>query len=1407
VPLDILVVNFFPAFFPPASGGETRLYYLYRELAAHHRVTLVTSTDFGARTEQIAHSPGLREFRFPKDEIWRAAYAAIERAGAFGDLSGLAFALAVADPRCALRQAALQLARNADIVIHDFPYSEPIFRESPPPVEIYNSHNAEVGLLSSLITGPGAERCFQKLLRLERDLIQRARRVFAASLEDGEIFRVFHGLERERLAYCPNGYSEDEMAPLRTARQARRLPHGSRAKLLFIGSQHPPNVEAATWLLELASGLPECDIQIAGAAATKLAAASAPANVTIVGAFDAARKKALIETAEIFLNPVTEGSGTSLKAVEALAAALPMVSTPEGARGLGLTEGEHSVICERAQFPAAIRSLLADRARLDAMAAAGARLAREQFTWPTIAERVSGDLAAVAAAARQAAASAGDVADRSSPPPWGERADKRQPIAVAFNDFPAQPATSGGSARIRGVLGGLGIDVVLIAFGDRCRVELVEPGFVQATIGKSEAHRTFETDINRGRAVSVNDIVASLYCGQNAVLADLLAALVPRAAFAVFEHCYMAPVVDLLRRVAKDLPIVYSAHNLEWRHKDALLRDHPLRSPLVEYTRKIEEKLTQAADLVVACSDADAAYFAARGKKTIVAPNAAAPPLRRPPIEGNSEAAHRVGFLGSGHPPNVAAAQFILRVLAPRFPQASFEFVGGVCEAVSGQKLPANAVLHGIVDAERKSEILSGWSVALNPVDDGGGSSLKLPDYLAHALPVISTSFGGRGFRLAESRAGIIAERGEFAARLREVLGNPRLRRELGDSARTYASGALGWQAAVAPYRNAIEQWVARRPAAKAVRPAMLVVTYRFTEPPLGGAESYLIEVVRQLRAHCRTIDLAAIDLGALVNRHHFAAEYSKEEGGAARVLAECFDTVRLFEPEPPPDDLLERCRRLEQSWRREEREVHRPFAASLTAGGNPALFAGFYPPEDHHGIMRRPTAAAFSVLIPPGMRRLRMTGWTPCRKQLCLAAQPLADAAPGGAAEFRQIIEGAFTCDMALPPETAGGLVLLDCRVEAHTAARDHRELGVYLEAVAGETAIDLERDSDALLRAGDVSGWIDALLRQAAARDAETEAEFALVRGPHSAAMQAWLARQAGRYDAVLVQGVPFAVVPETVETLAGLEPRPRVVVLPHFHADDRFYYWRHYLDAFAEADAALLFSETAAERLKRHGNVAVIPGGGVALEERAGESEIDAFRALCDAARFYLVLGRVTRSKRSERVLRAHAELRAAGAPLDLVLIGPYEDGPEPQGEGVHYLGAQPRGIVLAALSQCLGLVTMSESESFGITICEAWKFKKPVIANAECLAFRELVRHGDSGLLVEGEEQLKAAMHALAADRELAARLGEAGFALVASRYTWRHVAEALAEVLFPAAAKPENAAGFRPKPAAVDHVAE
>jgi len=1381
-----LVVSFFPAFVPPTSGGELRLRNLYRSLSSKVDTTLLTSTDFGARFEDVRHTETFRELRFPKDRLWHNAYATLQSAGASGDLSGLAFALAVSDPACQLRQAAHDLAPSVDMIIHEFPFSEPIFADATIAApEIYNSHNFEISLLSSIIHGPGTEVAFAKLLRLERNLVARSKLVFATSTEDAEKFRLFYGVSSAKLGFCPNGYDDAEIARVAQARRQRTRETGSRPKLLFMGSAHHPNVEAAQFLTTLAEQLPECDIQVAGSVSGAVTE-TPPPNLLALGPFDSAMKLALLERADVFLNPVVLGSGTSLKAIEALGAGVPMVSTREGVRGLGLRHDGHAAIVPRQEFARAVRDLLADRTKYDRIAAEGLRAASGKFTWASIAEHFFEQICTL-------------------PKQTGLQPAAR-PLALTLNDYAFHDTSGGGPARMIHLHDSLDVDVVVVSFGATYDVILRELGRLHVTIPKTAQHESFQATMNAGRTLSVNDAVASLFAASSLNLRSIVADLSRRAGVVIFEHCYMAPLLDIIALVRPDLPVVYSAHNVEESHKRDILREHPLGDDVTAFVRDLERRLVGRASLIVCCTDADARHFARTGVPTIVTPNGCVVPdadvLARARAEGRTgvgRARHLVGFLGSSHGPNVDAAAVILAELAPAFPEVQFELIGSVCSALASPE-PSNVRLHGTVSDAAKSRIMAAWDVALNPVESGGGSSLKLPDYLAHGLPTLNTPTGARGFAVKDNNAGCVVPLPHFEKTLAELLASPGRLQELRDGAYRYAARSLSWPIVTERYRQAIRTLAVA--TATASRLSLLVVTYRYTEPPLGGAEEYLIKVLEQLRIRCDRIDLAAIDIGHLSNDCHFGCRFSTEARGQSRVIGHLFDRINLF-----PADAVDSAtavslgRKLERAWAEEERQLYGPFLGPLGRSGQPHIFSGFFWPENHDGVVRRWTAPEFSFVVPPRSRVFKLSGWIPGRKMLDLAALRVPqEGEPIVLARHRQEIWPGFRESFSLPQTAGEDPILLTCAVDEHHAEGDHRSFGVLLEGASAlvmespvsdsadaaifrlaECPVDLAEEHERRFREEQFDLWVKSLRRLATERPVQVEADFAAVRGPHSAALQDWLAAHAGDYDTVLVQGIPFDVIPSTVATLRKLPEPPRIVTLPHFHGDDRFYYWRRYLDSFENADATLLFSSSISGLLGGATNFKIVPGGGVRPEEHGGVDDIARFRALHSGdTPFFLVLGRKTGSKGYRRVMEALQAVREQGHHLDVVLIGPDEDSIPVKAPGVHYLGPQPREIVRGALFECLGLVTMSSSESFGIVLCEAWLFGKPVIANAACYSFRELLEDGKAGILVSSNSELEIAMKRLASNSTERSEMGRAGRTYVLKRFTWSKVAREVYE---------------------------
>ena len=169
-----------------------------------------------------------------------------------------------------------------------------------------------------------------------------------------------YGGDPDRVLVVPNGVDTDEVRyvapPVRREHQ-RRLQMQDGLLAVFIASWHGPNVLAARRLLEVADQVPGATVLIVGSVGLALAGDQLPDNISVTGAVSAGFKEAVLSVADVALNPVTTGSGTNLKMLEYFAAGIPVISTAFGARGLGVSAGEHYLSAEPAELPAALAAL------------------------------------------------------------------------------------------------------------------------------------------------------------------------------------------------------------------------------------------------------------------------------------------------------------------------------------------------------------------------------------------------------------------------------------------------------------------------------------------------------------------------------------------------------------------------------------------------------------------------------------------------------------------------------------------------------------------------------------------------------------------------------------------------------------------------------------------------------------------------------------------------------------------------------------------------------------------------------------------------------------------------------------------------------------------------------------------
>lgn len=183
-------------------------------------------------------------------------------------------------------------------------------------------------------------------------------------------------------------------------------------------------------------------------------------------------------------------------------------------------------------------------------------------------------------------------------------------------------------------------------------------------------------------------------------------------------------------------------------------------------------------------------------------------------------------------------------------------------------------------------------------------------------------------------------------------------------------------------------------------------------------------------------------------------------------------------------------------------------------------------------------------------------------------------------------------------------------------------------------------------------------------------------------------------------------------------------------------------------------------------------------LALEDRPATGEPGASLLAEAGDGFLLLVGRMTTSERykgHDELLqimpRLAVECRAAGLPEPrLVVVGDGDDRPRLEdtarelgvASAVRFTGFVSEATLAELYRRAAALVMVSRGEGFGLVYLEAMRAGRPCVA-ARGTAAEEVIADGETGLLVEpgSQEELLAALLRLAADPDLARRLGEAG----------------------------------------------
>lgn len=301
-------------------GGAERSLKIAEAFPGHDVKVVMVSSELTNKTVRVRS--GL-EFIYVAED--RNTHAAISQTASRMYSGNHDVALYATHTRLAKTKAVIKKFVNdgLDTVIVDHYGSAGLIKDVAIDVPIiYSSHNCETFLADQMY--PQNHKIRDMVKTIEKEILERSSAMIYCSKEDKTKIEGIYGYSKPSF-YVPNGADEQKDLVLKNNYQAKDI--------IFIGSGHGPNVDAAKSLIQVALSMPEYRFNIIGNCGGGIDKNSVPSNYIVHGFLSDQLMNLLFENSFAFINPIMSGSGTHLKVMRSLSYGLPVISSTIGLRG------------------------------------------------------------------------------------------------------------------------------------------------------------------------------------------------------------------------------------------------------------------------------------------------------------------------------------------------------------------------------------------------------------------------------------------------------------------------------------------------------------------------------------------------------------------------------------------------------------------------------------------------------------------------------------------------------------------------------------------------------------------------------------------------------------------------------------------------------------------------------------------------------------------------------------------------------------------------------------------------------------------------------------------------------------------------------------------------------------------
>jgi polysaccharide biosynthesis protein PslH len=262
-----------------------------------------------------------------------------------------------------------------------------------------------------------------------------------------------------------------------------------------------------------------------------------------------------------------------------------------------------------------------------------------------------------------------------------------------------------------------------------------------------------------------------------------------------------------LKLIPGDIPVACTHHDIESRllARRALSSTNPVMAQVFRRQSRLyenlERRLAPQLALNVVMSEVDGAHLSdvAPGVEIAVVPNGVdVDTFRTMSLSSHVSPSPVVLFMGPTYmDANRDAVEHFVEHIWPdvliEFPNARFVLIGRTTSGMESflRQIP-NVEVRGYVDDVRAH--IAAASCFVVPIRVGGGTRLKILEGWAMGVPIVSTTIGCEGLAAVHGKNILVADKpAEFAHRVKQILGQPTMGRDIGSAGRRTAETLYSW--------------------------------------------------------------------------------------------------------------------------------------------------------------------------------------------------------------------------------------------------------------------------------------------------------------------------------------------------------------------------------------------------------------------------------------------------------------------------------------------------------------------------------------------------------------------------------------------------------------------------------------